>query len=75
MPLMANDPAFRRTRRTFWILVLTAVLAAGSLSAALGAPAGALTGVRVAGSGLVLIGAVALSARILISVERARRRP
>ncbi len=62
-----------RARRAFWILTLVAVAAAGSLSTALGAPAGALTGLRVAASGLILIAAGGLAARVLMSVERARR--
>ena len=53
---------------------LGGVTAAGSLSAALAAPAGALTGLRVTLSGLVLLTAVALAARVMVIVERARRR-
>ena len=63
-----------RTRRTFWVLTLIAVAAAGSLSAAIQSPAGSIAGLRVAGSGLVLVVATALAARLLIFVERARRR-
>lgn len=63
-----------RALRTFWALTLVAVAATGSLSAALMAPPGALTGARVAGSGLALIVAGALAARVLVVVERARHR-
>lgn len=65
----------RRARRSFWILTLMAVAAAGSLSAALYARAGTLTGIRVALSGLVLIATTALAGRALVFLDRARRRP
>ncbi len=64
----------RRARRSFWFLVVIAMLAAGSLSAALRAGSNPLTGLRVALSGLVLIGSLALAARIMVALERARRR-
>ncbi|MEO5852293.1 MAG: hypothetical protein ABIQ15_07255 [Nocardioides sp.] len=66
--------SLRRAVRTFRILVAIAVLAAGWLNAALAAPASALTGLQVATSGLVLVSAVVLAARVLAAVERARRR-
>lgn len=56
------------------IRTLVAVAAAGSMSAALAAPPGALTGLRVAVSGLVMVTAVALAARVMVILERARRR-
>ena len=68
----SNEP-WRRARRRFFLLVLIAVLAAGSLSASVVAQPGAATGLRVAGSGLVLVTATALAARVLIVLERARR--
>jgi len=61
--------------RSLWILVGVAVLASGSLSAALATGAGALTGVRVAVSGLILVMSVVLAARVLFALERARRTP
>ena len=64
----------RRPLRSFWILTLVAIAAAGSLGAALAAPRGALAGVRVAMSGLVLVAAVTLAARVMVFHERARRR-
>lgn len=63
-----------RARRAFWALTLVAVGAAGSLSSALRSPAGTRTGIRVAVSGLLLVAATALAARILVVLERARRR-
>lgn len=66
--------ALRRARWSFWILVGVAVLAAGSLNAGLGAQPSPLTGLRVAASGMVLIGALALAARVMVALERARRR-
>ena len=65
------DP-LRRTRRTFWVLVLVAVAAAGSVRTALGAEQGALTALRVAVGGVVLIVTLGLAARVMIAWERAR---
>ena len=70
-----TDRALRRAFRSFWILIAIAVLAAGWLSAALAAAASALTGLQVATSGLIVICAVVLAARVLAAVERARRHP
>ena len=69
-----SRPPQRRAHWVFWGLVGIAMLAAGSLSAALGAGPGPLTGLRVAFSGMVLIGAVALAGRVMVALERARRR-
>jgi hypothetical protein len=66
--------ALRRARRRFWLLLVMAALAAGALSSALAAPSGPLTGLRVATSGLVLLVSLTLAARVMIAVERARRR-
>ncbi len=62
----------RRVRRSFWILFLIAVLAAGGLSWSLTASAGPLAAVTFAASALVLVAAVALDVRILIALERRR---
>ncbi|QSR30596.1 hypothetical protein CFI00_08790 [Nocardioides sp. S5] len=64
----------RRPLRSFWLLTVVAIAAAGSLGAALAAHPGALTGVRVALSGLVLAAAVTLAARVMVFHELARRR-
>ena len=71
---MSTHDSLRRPRRTFWVLALVAVAAAGSVSAALDAPAGTVTALRVAVSGLVLIVTSVLAARVMIALERARRR-
>ena len=71
---MSTHDSLRRPRRTFWVLTLVAVAAAGSVSAALHAPAGTATALRVAVSGLVLIVTSVLAARVMIALERARRR-
>ena len=63
----------RRARRSFWILLLASVLAAGSLSNALAAEPGQTTGMRVAISGFVLVVAMTLAARAMIALERAHR--
>jgi hypothetical protein len=52
----------RRVSRSFWTLVLVAVLASGSLSSALASDPGRLVGLRVAFSGLVLVLSVVLAA-------------
>jgi hypothetical protein len=70
----ATGGSLGRARRSFWGLVAVAVLAAGWLNAALTAPPGPVTGLHVASSGTVLIFAVGLAARVLVAVERARRR-
>ncbi len=70
----AARTAVGRARLSFWLLIVVAVLAIGSLSSALGAPAGPVTGLRVAVSGVVLIAALTLSSRVLIALDRARRR-
>ena len=64
----------RHVHRSFWLLVVLAVLATGSLSSALGAPPSPLTGVRVAISGLVLLFSLALATRVMIALARAHRR-
>jgi hypothetical protein len=64
----------KRARWAFWACVGIAMLAAGSLSAGLGAAPSPLTGLRVAVSGIALIAALALAARVMIALERARRR-
>lgn len=73
-----TNPAAGRSglhaRRRFRLLVIIAVASIGSLTSAFGAPAGPLTGLRVAVSGLVLVAALTLSARVMIALDRARRR-
>jgi hypothetical protein len=74
MPI-TSDPErrWRSARRWFWVLTLVAMAATGSLSTALAAPPGARAGLRVASSGLVLIAAVTLAARVMVALERAHR--
>jgi len=60
--------------RWFWSLVVVAVLATRSLSSAFGAAPSPFTGLRVAASGLVLITSLTLATRVMIAVERARRK-
>ena len=69
-----HTPTSRRASRSLWVLVGVAVLASGSLRAALSADTGPFTGARVATSGLVLVAAVVLAARVMFAIERARRR-
>jgi uncharacterized membrane-anchored protein len=71
---VSTNDSSRRARRAFWWLTLVAVAAAGSLSAAVAAPPNVTTGLRVAVSGLALVVALVLAARVFIADERARRR-
>ena len=71
---MGSRDRLCRARRIFWVLAVVAVVAAGSLNAALDAPPGAMTGFRVAVSGLTLIATSALATRVLVVLECAQRR-
>ena len=71
--MAASSGKVQRARRTFWVLTAVAVLACGSLSAALTSSPGPLTGIRVAASGVVLLAAVGLATRVMLALERARR--
>ena len=73
MPDLPRGSSPRRARRSFWTLLLVAVLASGSLSAALASDPGHLVGLRVGVSGVVLIASIILAARVMGSLERARR--
>ena len=70
----AGRSARRQAQRSFWLLVAVAVLVTGALSSALAAPPSPLTGLRVAASGLILLGSLTFAARVMIALERARRR-
>lgn len=61
----------RRARRSFWLLLVVSVLAAGSLSSALTATASPRTGLRVAGSGVLLTVSILLAARACLAIDRA----
>jgi hypothetical protein len=69
----ARMPSARRALRMFWLLLTVAALAMGALSAALTKASGPLTGLTVAGSGLILLVALALACRIMIALDHARR--
>lgn len=69
-----SAPSLRRARRAFWLLVVVSVLAVGALSDALSSPPAPATGLRVAGSGVLLIAAVALAVRVLLAADRATAR-
>ena len=70
---LAGRSSLRHARRAFLGLVGIAVVAMGSLSSALASEPGPMTGVRVALSGIALIASLALAARVVIAIERARR--
>ena len=70
---MSTPNPTARARRSFWALVLIAVLSTGALSAAIEAHPSPAAGVTVAASGAVLAVALTLAARILIALDRARR--
>jgi len=50
------------------------VLATGALTSAIAAPPNPRTGLRLAAGGLVLASTIALASRVMIALERARRR-
>lgn len=72
MPDHDHPTALRRARRSFWILVVVSVLAAGALSDALRDDPAPSTGLRVAASSLVLVVSVALASRVLLALDHAR---
>lgn len=57
-----------RVRRTFWVLVVTGVVATGALSKALEAQPGPVAGLAVAGAALLLAASAFLALRILFVV-------
>lgn len=59
-----------RIRRTLAALVVVAIVATGALSQALAATPGPMTGLAVAGSGLLLVASGSLALRILVVVAR-----
>ena len=69
-----NRLASHRARRSFWLLVTVAVLAAGVLTSALSAAPGPVTGLRVAASGVVLVVSLILATRVMLALDRARKR-
>lgn len=62
-----------KPRRAFWALVSVAVLAMGSLANALARPPSPWTGLAVAASGVVLLLASALAARVMAALGHRRR--
>lgn len=75
--MVAGSVVRSRARRavwSFWILLVLGVLAAGSLGSGLAAPPSPLTGLWVAGSGVLLIASVTLVARIVVAYDRGIRR-
>jgi hypothetical protein len=66
-------PTRRRALYSFWILVAVTVLAAGALSSALAAAPDPRTGLRVAASGLILLGSLTFATRVMIALERTRQ--
>lgn len=64
----------RTAHRSFWVLLIVAVLAAGSLTDALASTPAPATGLRLAVSGLLLVVSTALASRVLAALDRARTR-
>jgi hypothetical protein len=71
---MTHRTTPHRAHRSFWLLVTLAALSTGILSGALTSAPSPLTGLRVAAGGLGLLGSLALATRVMIALERARRR-
>lgn len=63
-------PGHRRARRSFWLLVVIAIAATGSLTGAVGAPSGPLTGVWFVSSALVVAASLTLAVRVLAALGR-----
>ncbi|WP_263730526.1 hypothetical protein [Cellulomonas sp. SG140] len=63
----------RRLARVFWSLVLVAIAASGSVSAALTARPGPLTALWFAASLVVAVCALALAGRVMFALGRGRR--
>ncbi len=68
------QPNVARARRALWVLISVAVLALGSLASALTRAPSALTGLTVAASGVLLLTATLLAARVIAALEQRRRR-
>ena len=68
-----RHPGARRAQVWLWVLIVIAVVAAGVLSSSIAAPASPTSGLLVAVSGTLLVASIALAARVLIALERARR--
>ncbi len=71
---MSAPTSTRRAHRSLWLLILVASLATGVLSRSLGAAPSPLVGLRVAVSGGALVAALALAVRVMVALDRARRR-
>lgn len=63
-----TPPAYRRARRTFWALVVLAILLIGGIGALLAAPTGPVTGLAMAGLGVLAAVAIALATRLLLAL-------
>ena len=63
-----------RLHRTFWALIVIAVISSGSLSTALAADPGPATALAVAGSAVLLAASGFLSLRILLATGQYARR-
>ena len=64
----------KRVRRTFWTLAIVATVAIGFLSKGVTAEPGAGAAITVALSATVLVIALTLAARILMTVDRRSER-
>lgn len=63
--------SLRRARRSFWVLLVVSVVAAGSLTNALAAAPSPATGLRGGTSALILLTTILLAARVHLAVDRA----
>lgn len=72
MPI-SNSPHTRRALHRFWLLLTLAILAAGALSRSVSVAPSPLAGLGVAVSGVVLLGSLAATTRIMIAIDRARK--
>ncbi len=59
-----------RARRSFWLLLAVAIVATGSLSNALGAPATPAAGVWFAVSAITVVVSITLAVRVMSALTR-----
>ena len=73
IPMATTPNPTARARKSFWALVLIALLATGALSTALKTHASPTAGAAVAVSGAILAISLTLATRILLALDHARR--
>lgn len=73
-PTVGGVSPLRRAHLSLWILTVVMVIAAGGISATIASAPSPLVGVSFAVSSFVFAVALILAARVVIALERSRRR-